>query len=98
MGNLPRVARVEVLDASDAAAVICGGTAAKNPDGLVVVVLAGIDVDEQLRLRCLRHSHGGNRDCRFPSRSIQFHFRRVLFHRYFYHLISVSSYWQDVFG
>lgn len=49
MGNLPRVARVEVLDASDAAAIICGGTPVKNPDGFAGrVVLAGINVDDPL--------------------------------------------------
>ena len=31
---------------------ICGGGAAKNPDGFAGgVVLAGIDIDEQLRVR-----------------------------------------------
>ena len=37
---------------SDVTAVVCGRRAAKNPKGLVGgVVLAGIDVDEQLRIR-----------------------------------------------
>ena len=70
-----------------------GGAAAKNPDGFAGwIVLAGIDVDDQLRLRRRRHSregNGDNRDCRFSSRFIQFHFRRVLFYRYFRHRVSL---------
>ena len=36
---------------SDVVAGTCGAAPAKNPKGLVVVVLARIDVDEQLRVR-----------------------------------------------
>ena len=37
---------------SNAAVVTRGGRAAKNPEGLVGAVLAGIDVNHQLRLSC----------------------------------------------
>ncbi len=48
----PSVSRIGIAGGSDArgAARRCRGSA-KNPNGLVVVVLAGIDVDEELRVR-----------------------------------------------
>ncbi len=47
----PRVSRGVVSGGSDVPVVLRGGRAAKNPKGLVGgIVLAGIDVDDQLRL------------------------------------------------
>ena len=52
IGRFPTVSRGVVSRSSDAPVVSRGGRAAKNPEGLVGgVVLAGIDVDEQLRIR-----------------------------------------------
>ncbi len=47
----PRVANREIARGSDGTTNDCSGRAAKNPEGLVVVVLAGIDADGQLRVR-----------------------------------------------
>ena len=49
--SFPRVSDVVVLATSDATAVIRSGRSAKNPDRLIVVVLAGVEVDVKMRLR-----------------------------------------------
>ena len=55
IGKPPRVvSRTQSITAyggSDVTADVCRGGTAKNPDGLVVVVLAGININVQLRVR-----------------------------------------------
>ncbi len=78
-----------------------GSSVAKNPDGLVGVVLAGIDVDAQLRLRRRRHPnhrHPGQAESRsflppcieFPHNEITFaHFPAVV--KFFEEWMPVNS-------
>ena len=50
VGCFPSISRGVVSGGSDAPVVSRGGGSAKNPNGLVVIVLAGIDINQQLRL------------------------------------------------
>ena len=56
VGRFPSVSRGVVSRGSDVPVVVRGGGAAKNPNGLVGVVLAGIDVNHQLRLALLQRN------------------------------------------